>query len=141
MDDKFASLALPVEKASRMTILHPVTRQPLKNGDGREAYIEMLSIDSEVAQKHRTASQQRRLNMGIRAKLNAEELEQESIDLLAWLTVGWHLVGFDGEVIDVPFSKENARKLYGQHALAWLREQVDQYVADRGNFSGASSTS
>jgi hypothetical protein len=49
------------------------------------------------------------------------------------------LVDLSGNVIDIPFSQENARDLYSSAALSWLREQVDDFAGDRGNFSKASS--
>ena len=70
-----------------------------------------------------------------RMRITPEELEAESTELLAALTAGWHLVTLDGHPLDVPFSIENARELYAAPALAWLREQVDEFAADRGNFA------
>ena len=72
-------------------------------------------------------------------RITPEELEAESTELLAALTAGWHLVTLDGHPLDVPFSIENARELYAAPALAWLREQVDEFAADRGNRPGASA--
>jgi hypothetical protein len=138
---KFASLSLAVDKPSRMVVVHPVTQQPLRSKDGTEAYISLYSGDSAVAQRHSRAIQQRRIDMRRGAKLSVQEIEAETVDLLAALTVEWCLVGLDGEPLDVPFSEPNARELYSEPGLAWLREQVNVFVADRANFSKASSTS
>ena len=43
-------------------------------------------------------------------------------------------------MIDLPFSQDNARELYGNPAVGWLREQIDESTADRGNFSQGSSS-
>jgi hypothetical protein len=75
-----------------------------------------------------------------RMKITPEEIEAEAVDILAALTVGWHLVDLRGDVIDLPFTQENARELYGNPAVSWLREQIDESTADRGNFSQGSST-
>lgn len=138
---KFSALALDVEKPGRMMIVHPVSRQPLRDKDGKESYIDLFSGDSDTARKHQRAVTRRRLAMRGRGKLTPEELEAEAVELLAALTTGWYLLDFGGEVIDVPFSQENARELYGDNAVSWIREQVDEYTADRGNFSRALSTS
>lgn len=135
---KFAGMALEVDKPSRMVIVHPVSRQPLRDAEGKEAFIELYSGDSEVARKHGRVVTQRRINMRGRGKLTAQELEAEHVELLAALTVGWYLVDLAGAAMNVEFSSENARDLYGLPALSWVREQVDDFTGDRGNFSKAS---
>jgi len=138
--NKFSGLELEVEQPFRLILLHPITRQPLRNGDGREAYIDHYSADSEIARKHQRAVQRRRLAMRGRLKITPEELEAEATEVLAALTVGWHLVGLKGDPIDTPFTTENARELYSDPRVAWLREQLDESAADRANFSKGSST-
>lgn len=138
---KFAGLELPVDAPIRLVLVHPATRQPLRDEAGKEAFIEHHSGDSEVARKHQRAVQRRRLAMRGRMKITPEELEAEGIELLAGLTTGWHLVSLDGKAIDVPFTIDAARELYGNAAVAWIREQVDESASDRGNLSPASSTS
>lgn len=138
---KFDTLALEVDKPSRMTIQHPHTNLPLRDKEGNEAYIDLHSSDSGVARKAQRMITNGRLNMRNRNKITAERLETEGTELLADLTVGWRLVGLDGELLDVPFSRQNAVELYENTAMAWLREQVDQFTADRASFSAAPSTS
>ena len=121
-----------------MVVVSPLTRQPLRDAKGNEAYIEHYSSDSEIACKHQRAVQRRRLAMRGRAKITPEELEAEAVDILAALTTGWHLVDLKGNVIDLPFSQENARELYSNPAVSWLREQLDESTADRANFSQGS---
>lgn len=135
---KFAGMALEVDKPSRMVIVHPVSRQPLRDNEGKEAFIELHSGDSDVARKHHRAVQRRRLAMRGRGKITPEELEAEHVEFLSALTVGWYLVDLSGAPIAVPFSPENARDLYAEAALSWVREQVDEFTGDRGNFSKAS---
>jgi hypothetical protein len=140
MNNKFSGLELEVEAPFRLVLLHPVTRQPLRDSEGREAYIDHYSADSEIARKHQRAVQRRRLAMRGRLKITPEELEAEATEVLAALTVGWHLVGLKGDPIDTPFTPENARELYSDPRVAWLREQLDESAADRANFSKGSST-
>jgi len=141
MNGKFAGLEIEVEKPQRMPLLHPNTRQPLRTGKGEEAYVEVYSADSKVRREHDRAIQRRRLNMRGRGRITPEELEAEAVDLLAALTAGWKLVTLSGDALDVPFSAENARELYAAPALAWIREQVDEFAGDRGNFPQSSSKS
>jgi hypothetical protein len=138
--NKFSGLELEVEKPFRLILLHPVTRQPLRDAEGKEAYIDHYSGDSEIARKHQRAVQRRRLAMRGRLKITPEELEAEAAEVLAALTVGWYLVGLKGDPIDTPFTPENARELYSDPRVTWLREQLDESAADRANFSKGSST-
>lgn len=135
MTSKFSGMALEVEKPSRMIVVHPVSRQPLRSADGVEAFIDLYSGDSDPARRHQRAVSRRRLAVRGRAKVTPEEIETEGVELLAAITAGWNLVGLDGASIDVPFSIENARELYADPAVAWLRDQVDEFASDRGNFS------
>lgn len=136
IDAALASLSLDVAKPARMPLLHFQTRQPLRGPDGEEGYIELYSSDSDIARRHNRETQRRRLNMRGRGKLTPEELEAEGTDLLVALTAGWQLITPDGALLDVPFTPENARKVYDQ--ILWIREQVDEFCADRGNFTPAS---
>lgn len=141
MNGKFAGLEIEVDKPQRMTLVHPNTRQPLRTEDGEEAFIELYSADSEAARRHNRAIQRRRLAMRGRGRITPEELEAEGVELLAALTTGWRLVTLSGKTLEVPFSPENARELYAAPSLAWIREQVDEFAADRSNFQQSSSPS
>jgi len=138
---KFAALAVAVNDAARMTIIHPFTNQPLRDADGKEAWIAVLSSDSEAAVKHQRAVTNRRLAMRNRNKVTAEEIDAEAIDLLAALTKGWRLLDLEGNPLEIEFTEANARELYGAPAFTWLREQVSIFAAERSNFSKASSQS
>lgn len=139
MSSKFAGLGLAVDKPARMTLLHPISSLPLRAADGREAYIDVYSNDSQPARDHARAVTKRRLAMRDRSKISPEEIEANGIGLLAALTAGWFLVDLDGNPIDVKFSIDEARDLYSEPSLYWIREQVDAFATDRANFSKASS--
>lgn len=131
---KFAALAAQVDRPARMTITHPGTGQPLRDAATKEpGWIDLLSLDSEVAQRQNRIIRDRRLSARGR-KLTAAELDAEAVDLFAALTVGWSLVGLDGRALDVPCNTANAAELYGMRELSWLREQVDLFLGERGNW-------
>ena len=117
-----------------------MSRQPLRDAEGKEAFIAHYSADSEQARKYQRAVQRRRLAMRGRGKLTPEELEAEAVEFLSVLSTDWYLLALDGSPIDVPFSQENARDLYANPGAAWIREQLDESASDRGNFARASST-
>jgi hypothetical protein len=138
IDAALSALSLDVEKPQRMPLLHYQTRQPLRGPNGEEAYVDLYSSDSDIARRHNRETQRRRLNMRGRGKLTPEELEAEATDLLVALTAGWSLVALDGSMLGLPFSAQNARVVYDK--VTWIREQVDEFAADRGNFTRASSS-
>jgi hypothetical protein len=136
----FSGLELEVEMPFRLVLVHPITRQPMRDEQGNPAYIDHYSSDSEIARRHQRNIQRRRLAMRGRMKITPEELEAEAVDILAALTVDWYLVDLKGQVINTKCTPENARKLYASPAVSWLREQLDESTADRANFSKGSST-
>ena len=142
---KFAGLALGTSQAARMIIMHPITGQPLRQREtGAEAYLEMLSRDSDVARRCDRAATDKQLRSRGR-RLTAEEIEGNQLEKLAKLTRGWSLVDLDGNPMEVPFSEATARELYAEPSLAWLRDQAQAFSDDLGNYprepSKSSSTS
>ena len=136
---KFAGLGLAVEQPHRVTLSHPVTRKPLTDREGKQAYIDILSTDSPAARAWDRKFRDRRIRM--RGRMSAEEQDANNVDLLAHLTRGWYLVDLDGNPLPVEFSEENARLLYDQPEAFWLTEQVNDAAGDRANFTKPSSTS
>lgn len=138
---KFSSMALETETPERMVIQHPKTGQPLRDAEGGEAWIDLLSSDSEVARVFDRKITNMRLKRKTRTPLTAEELEAEGNERLAVLTKGWRLLSLSGAPLDpeVPCSAANAAELYADPSMAWLREQVMDFVTSRANFSPSSS--
>lgn len=134
MSSKFGAMALDTEKPVRMVIRHPKTNLPLRDNDGTEAFIDLMSSDSDAAVKAKRTVTNGRLAMRNRSKLTSERLETEAAELLAALTKAWYLVGLDGSVVDTPCNHQNAVDLYTAPEMAWLREQVDEFTSDRANF-------
>lgn len=134
INDALAALSLDTEKPKRMPLLHFQTRLPLRDPDGNEGWIDVYSSDSEIARRHQREIQRRRFNLTRgRGNITPEEVEAEGTDLLVALTADWHLLGKNGEPLGIPFSPQNARTIYDK--VTWVREQVDQFAADRGNFT------
>lgn len=61
-----------------------------------------------------------------------EKDQEQTTDLLVACTLGWEGIVMNGQ--EYPFNLENARALYANPGFAWLREQVDKFIADRANF-------
>lgn len=132
---KFGSMALAVDVTARMSVLHPFMQEPLVDKQGKVAFIELRSKDSDRARSYTRNITQRKLDMRGRAVLSAASLENEDYGLLAELTVGWHLVDLDGNEIDLPCTTVSARELYAEPGMTWLKEQVEAFTSARGNFS------
>jgi hypothetical protein len=133
------ALEIEVDKPSRMVILHPKTNLPMKDIEGKEAYIDVYSSDSVIAVKFKREIKTARLRTRNPNSVTGETLDSESAELLAALTAGWYLVDFSGNQIDLPFSRDSAAKMYSNNRNQWLTDQVDAFSGARGNFLGASS--
>lgn len=123
-------------KGAVMELLHPDTGVPLKDDDGTTVTITLQGADGEKFRdrQRRTFDDQlqgrRRRKSKSPSPKSAEELESESVELLADLTVEWHGIGLDGASLEC--SWDNAVAVYQR--FPWIREQADAFVVDRGNF-------
>ena len=113
-------------------LFHPGTREDLG------IIFKVVGKDSDKFQEVSRAQQKRRLNKmskgGFRSatgSLSPEEMENESIDLLAACTLGWSdNFTISGEAF--AFSTEAAKRVYKQ--FPWIKEQIDEAMGDRSNF-------
>lgn len=112
-----------------LQIVHPESEEPISG-----MTITLLGQDSKVYRKLQLSKQQAALNRIAKGKravdLDAEKLAEDSIDDLVKLTTGWTGFVLDGE--ELKCTAENVRTVYGE--WAWIKEQVQEFVADRSNF-------
>lgn len=141
MDD-FDAMGLAVDRPARMILMHPVTNQPLVDAQGEPGWIEVYSADSKIATARRLAIQQRRLdNVRGRGKLQAVTMEAEGTEVLVAITAAWRLLDMHGRELAIPCTPQNAQKLYTLPSTTWVREQVNEFAAERGNYAPPSSES
>lgn len=117
-----------------MEVLHPVSGAVLTQADGNPVTIVLAGEDSELFRRADRAARNRRLKSqqaGRRVQISAEELENDSLELLVACTIKWQGIGL-GDQSDLPFSAGNARMLYKR--LPWLKEQAVGFIGDRANF-------
>lgn len=117
------------QDTTAVEILHPASGAPVG------ITVTVASMDSEraraVEKTQRNARIQKLTRGGRRnAALTADELEKDGLDLLVHCTVSWDGVTENGQALEC--TPENVRRVYTSYP--WLREQVDQAVADRANF-------
>lgn len=141
---EFAALGLNVSASVRMPIIYPGDDEPLKDEEGKEAYLELLSEDSaegRAFERRLSRDVVRKLRRGGRKAVDDEDPLEFQVDKLCTLITGWYLVAPGGKRIDVPFSVDKARALFSDPSLTWLRKQALFFVADAANFTKASSMS
>lgn len=117
------------DDGATLEVVHPETEEVIPG-----MTITLLGQDSKVYRKIQLAKQQAALNRISKGKravdLDAEKLAEDSIDDLVKLTTGW--AGFMLDGTELECTSENVRKVYTE--WAWIREQVQEFVADRSNF-------
>ena len=117
------------ESGFKMEILNPATGVPVG------AFITVAGTDSKTYQDAQHKISNKRMKKvsgrtGMRYLPTSEEVEVESIELLARCTLGWENIEWEGQ--SLPFNLENAKTIYTE--LLWLREQVISAMEDRSNF-------
>lgn len=112
------------DEGAELEVLDPANGKPVG------VFITLAGADSSVHRKATAAIANRRAKGGFRRNINLDDLQTESIEVLARCTLGWSGVVLDGK--DVPLSKEAAVTLYTR--FPWLREQVETFISDRANY-------
>jgi hypothetical protein len=117
-----------------LEVVHPESEEVIPG-----MTITLLGQDSKVYRKIQLAKQQAALNRIAKGKkavdLDAEKLAEDSIDDLVQLTTGWSGFTLDGVTLEC--TPDNVRKVYSE--WAWIKEQVQEFVADRSNFFRANA--
>ena len=114
-----------------LEVLHPTTGEIIRDDEGTALRVKLLGKDSNEYRKAQRAATQRRLqSRSKKSMIDAETLEREAVEVLIVCTQDWEGLAEGGE--DLPCTPENVRRVYSKYL--WLREQVDEFVEDRGNF-------
>lgn len=134
--DKFSAFGVSDQGTSRMTLINPNTTSPYRDKDGNEAWIEIGHLDGPEGRDFDAKFERRAAAIKPEPGLSGNQLYL--IQKAAALTKAWHLVGADGEVMDLPCTQENAAELYRNR---WVYVQVIPHASTYANFSPASSQS
>lgn len=121
-------------QTATLRLEHPVTGEELTlvsptTGEEIPVTITLAGMDSETFRHAQNAIANRRIN-GRRKKISVEELNRESIEILARCTLGWQGIVMDGQ--ELSSDVENAVKVYTR--FPWIKEQVDAFTSDRANY-------
>ena len=100
------------------------------NVDKTPITIDLLGLDSDAYKKAKRENQRARLGRRNPGKITPEELEEEGMNLMVAVTVGWTFKDAAGNAI--PCNAQAVRELYQTYPD--IMEQADAFVSDRGNF-------
>lgn len=115
------------DRGAELHLLNPTTDEPLYGDDGKPVTIRLLGKDSR---EFRAALGEMAEKQVGKKRTTLAAAETSGIELLARVTTGWHNLGnAEGPI---KFSVDAARELYRNSP--WIKEQVDEFVADRANF-------
>lgn len=129
---KFDALGLDVERPYRVILARPDDK-PWATSDGASAYVDVLSMDSEA---------KLRADEEIRARRSANKAltpEDEMAILLSFLTAGWRLVDFDGNVICDNYARADGEEFYSARGRRYVGRQVFAAASAAINFLPAAT--
>lgn len=113
--------------AQKCHLEHPSTGEALFS-DGKPMTISVLGKHSKEFDRAMNAISER--IAGRRKKISAHQAKANAVELLAAVTVGWDNITLGGENLE--FSKANVKMVYTR--FHWIRDQVDEFVGEIGNF-------
>lgn len=123
-----AASLIPDSDSTEVEITNPLNKR--KTG----IFITVLSRDSETYKDIQKAQSNSRFKQFGKSRssaaLTADELEEESMQLLVACTKGWRNMVLHGQELEC--SAANVRRVYTE--VITIREQVDEAIHDRGNF-------
>jgi hypothetical protein len=125
-----AKLAIKTD-GEALHLRHPVTREPLGEGD-KAVTITLVGMDSKEFSAAKREITNRRLRMKRSDRVDADYLEDEAVSMLVACTKAWSNMVFNGEALAC--TRENVTALYLNPEYLWLREQVDEFIGARENF-------
>jgi len=103
------------------------------------AFITIRGADSETYRAKRREIQRQRLDSVAARNVRTmpERVDEDELQLLAGVTVGWRGLMRDG--VEIPYSEAAALELYRE--VPGIKEQVDAGVHNRANFLPPSAAS
>jgi hypothetical protein len=137
----FGSLA-PGDKPFRLELVFD--GEPIKDVDGKAAYIDVHSMDSSIARRFDKKERVTAIENIRKGKGPSEIIDplERNLAKLAALTAEWYLVDPDtGIPIDVPCSAESAVALYNRPNTSWITDPLFAAASNNANFTKRSASS
>lgn len=144
-------LGRPQDISARMDLINSageVVYERLENGqDGEPGWLEFYSAEAEAVRrfgrsvaaeellKERRASRSKKRDATLsEMEREIEGYEGKAVEGLAIRLKAWRLVSADGEVLDIPCTKENAQQLFGHPEYGYLKQAALEFCGDPENF-------
>lgn len=125
----------PDNQTAKMVLVHPETFAPIEGEEGNQTTITLHGPDSTAQKEVTRKFQNKALKDGVKRKklnISAEQMDAQALALTVAATADWENIELEGETLEC--TPENAKKLYKDYP--WIREQVEEFMADRANFLG-----
>ena len=121
------------EEGVPMPVVHPRTREPVKDNAGKPITVTLLGKNSDTARASFRRIGDRASERAMRGmKPTPEDRERDDAEYLAACTKAWGFTELDGQPF--PCNYDNAMRLWGDARFRWLREQALSFVMDEGNY-------
>lgn len=98
------------------------------DGNKTDLYINVMGCDSHAYRK-KEREVRAKVIRSLRDDSDMGEFD-EDLEMMTHVTIGWR--GLKDGGVDVPFSKDAAKKLYVN--APYIRQQVNEFVVNRKNF-------
>lgn len=136
----FDLATLAQSDSALMTVRHPGTGEELTDDEGKLVTVKLAGPGHPRYVQHRNRALRRSLR---RARLNADiddpaEVVEYNTQQLVDLTLDWHGIALDGEVLAC--TPENVKRVYDDNRFAWLKTQVNDFVGRESSFITGSAT-
>ena len=124
MDLKDLDVVAAANRGADVELVHPITREPL------DATITILGRDSDEYRAAISEQARKRAQSRNKGAISFAEADDGAMEILVACTIGWDGIVENGDPIQ--FSLAEARRIYKKYP--WIREQVDEALADRALF-------
>lgn len=129
MDLLELDLTKSADAGATLEIRHPISDEVLTDKKGNPVTVTLLGSESSAFMNEMKARARKQMGKKVKQP-SIEDTIRDSAEVLAACTVSWSGMTEGGE--DLPCDKATATRLYIKYT--WLRQQVDEFIADRENF-------
>lgn len=126
----------PKSDTIKVTLLHPVSFEPILKEDGKEmtitAYLPFSKVYKQAVHEQANKHIQKLASKNKQVKYTAEDLDAANLELLSKITKEWDIV-LEGKTPKC--TPDNVSSLYKD--FPWIKEQVEDAVNDISSFMKA----
>ncbi len=121
------------EEGVPMNVIHPKTKQALKDEEGKLITITLLGKNSDTARAAIRKQADRASERAQRGMISTpEDRDRNDAEFLAACTTAWTFAQLDGSPF--PCNTQNALKFWSDQRFRPLREQALGFIMEDGNY-------